>query len=382
MLAVVLVTTLVSSPNVTAAEFLGLGDLSDGNYDSLALDVSSDGKVVVGRGRSELGDEAFRWTAQTGMVGLGAFSGGNSGSRAFGVSGDGSVVVGISDSAGGNEAFRWTAAAGMQPLRHPLQPQIRIFRAVDISRDGTVIVGGATIEGGGMRWTEEVGSVGLGPFEDAQIIDAISLDGRVIVGRSETAVEEIGQAYRWEESTGVVGLGDFPGGEFDSSASAVSRDGSIIVGSSTNEFGHEAFRWTAETGLVALGDLPGGSHHSHAFGVSGDGEIIVGISTSDLGIEGFIWTSADGMRRAHDVLVDDYGVDLTGWHIISVRDISEDGTIFVGQAINSDGFREGFVATIPEPSTLAMIITGLLVTAPLVRRRRDYGVRILNRSGW
>lgn len=41
-----------------------------------------------------------------------------------------------------------------------------------------------------------------------------------------------------------VGLGDLDGGPFGSVASAISADGSAVVGFSVNEFGREAFRWS------------------------------------------------------------------------------------------------------------------------------------------
>src|SRR5689334_4676153 len=56
------------------------------------------------------------------------------------------------------------------------------------------------------------------------------------------------------------GLGQLPGGELsNSSADAVSADGSTVVGTSSSDRSDlEAFRWTAATGMVGLGFLPGG----------------------------------------------------------------------------------------------------------------------------
>ncbi|MCA2665657.1 MAG: hypothetical protein IM486_14370 [Microcystis sp. M114S2] len=86
------------------------------------------------------------------------------------------------------------------------------------------------------------------------------------------------EAFRWTQTTGIVGLGDLPGGIFNSSATAVSANGSIVVGRggviSVNN--SEAFRWTQATGMVGLGDLPGGSFNSIAWGVSADGSVVVG----------------------------------------------------------------------------------------------------------
>ena len=52
----------------------GLGDLPGGIFDSRGFAVSSDGSIVVGRCYSGR-DEAFMWTASTGMAGLGDLPG-------------------------------------------------------------------------------------------------------------------------------------------------------------------------------------------------------------------------------------------------------------------------------------------------------------------
>jgi probable HAF family extracellular repeat protein len=75
--------------------------------------VSADGSVVVGSSSAQLGGEAFRWTADTGMVGLGELPDGL-GSFAWAVSGDGSVVVGRAALPGDFEPFLWDEAGGMR----------------------------------------------------------------------------------------------------------------------------------------------------------------------------------------------------------------------------------------------------------------------------
>ncbi len=67
-----------------------------GGFGSVAQAVSADGSVVVGTGASAFGTEAFRWTADDGMVGLGDLPGGGFFSAASGMSADGSTVVGNS----------------------------------------------------------------------------------------------------------------------------------------------------------------------------------------------------------------------------------------------------------------------------------------------
>ena len=84
---------------------------------SAFADVSSDGSTIVGQSNSSNGPEAFRWTAESGMVGLGDLDGGQFFSYALATSSDGSVIVGNSASSSlNNEAFIWTQQNGMQGL--------------------------------------------------------------------------------------------------------------------------------------------------------------------------------------------------------------------------------------------------------------------------
>jgi probable HAF family extracellular repeat protein len=119
---------------------VGLGDLAGGGFQSYAYGVSADGSVIVGRGNSASGPEAYRWTSGGGMVGLGDLPGGAFLSYAYGVSADGSVVVGYSGSASGDEAYRWTSGGGMVGLGD-LPGGIFFSQAYGVSADGSVVVG-------------------------------------------------------------------------------------------------------------------------------------------------------------------------------------------------------------------------------------------------
>ena len=59
-----------ASPAV-AGSFMGLGGTCRRRIRERSQRMSADGSVVVGRGASASGIEAFRWTASGGMVGLG-----------------------------------------------------------------------------------------------------------------------------------------------------------------------------------------------------------------------------------------------------------------------------------------------------------------------
>src|SRR5262245_28720679 len=88
------------------------------------------------------------------------------------------------------------------------------------------------------------------------------------------------------------GLGDIRPFGYNSSASGVSDDGTVVVGTGTSiPAGQQAFRWTKTGGMQGIGDLPGGDFRSSAQDVSANGSVIVGTGGSATGNEAFRWTS-------------------------------------------------------------------------------------------
>jgi probable HAF family extracellular repeat protein len=327
---------------------VGLGDLPGGEFESLATGVSAQGEVVVGRARPEPApgpvDEAFYWTGGSGMVGIGDLPGGETGSEAHAISADGSTIVGQGSSAAADhEAFVWTSSGGMLGL-------------------------------GGLPGVP-VGSIAYG----------VSGDGSIIVGSVVANLEEDDHAFLWTQSAGMLDLGTLPGGYF-SGAQAVTPDGSIVVGeSSTGIDTTEAFRWTQASGMVGLGNLPGGNR-STAFALSADGSVIVGVGSGTASPDtAVIWFVGDSAPRVlKDVLIADFGLDLTGWDLRSAAGISADGLTIVGSGINPSGQPEAWIAVIPEPSTGLQLALGLAGLARLrVRRSRhevESGPRLDQRS--
>ncbi len=336
------------------ATFRGLGDLPGGKSESWAGGVSADGQVAVGWSASSNGTEAFRWTEETRMTGLGDLPGGIFYGEATAISADGLVIVGRSGSSRGAEAFRWTAATGMVPLGD--LPGGRFASAAyAVSADGSTVVGESASARSGdyheaFRWTAATEMVPLGDLpggyfrSDAQ---AVSADGLVVVGSSVSSTGW--EAYRWTEATGMVGLGDFPGGYTNSLGFGVSPHGSVVVGrgySGAFDLGtHEAFRWTPQSGLVPLGFAPG-DDWSIAYAVSEDGNTIVGDNAN----HAIIWDPVHGMRRLRDVLIIDYGLDLTGWELTSARSLSADGDTIVGSGVNPAGQYEAWIAAGLKPT--------------------------------
>ena len=75
----------------------------------------------------------------------------------------------------------------------------------------------------------------------------------------------------------MVSLGNL-GGDSNSAAEAVSDDGSVVVGYSTNgDDEEEAFVWTESGGMVGLGNLPEQEYIEAEF-VSDDGSVVFGLN--------------------------------------------------------------------------------------------------------
>jgi probable HAF family extracellular repeat protein len=130
------------------------------------------------------------------------------------------------------------------------------------------------------------------------------------------------------------GLGDLPGGSFFSSASAISADGTVVVGSSSSAAGIEAFRWSAADGLEGLGGLAGGRFFSDANGVNADGTVIVGTSEGAAGREAFRWTRAAGMQGLGSLPIVGGGTGVS-----FANGVNADGTVVVGRSQSVNGFQ-------------------------------------------
>jgi probable HAF family extracellular repeat protein len=310
------------------------------------------------------------------MVAIGELPGGDDYGTAADASYDGSVIVGSSETEAGREAFRWTLTGGMVGLGYLPQGDHSIAYAV--SSDGSVISGASesalTRYDEACLWYEDGAVIPLGfvPNHDHYSqARGISGDGTVAAGLSHS-LQAGPRAFRWSQEEGIEDLGEFPQLTTDAvHAFAVSADGTAIVGEAY-VFGENpwpedrAFRWTRSDGMVGL-PLLGGGDYSKAYAASGDGGVVVGMSHSALGEQAFIWDSENGTRSVADVLTGEFGLDLEGWRLAAARAISDDGLVIAGWGYSPSGRREGWVATTPEPATLSLLALGGLA---VLRRRR------------
>ncbi len=201
----------------------------------------------------------------------------------------------------------------------------------------------ATLHGGGASFQGLGDLPGRGATSRA---NAVSADGLVVVGKGASASGT--EAFRWTLGGGMVGLGDLPGGSFLSEAYGVSADGSVVVGNGSTSVGTRAFRWTSGGGMVGLGFTPGGGFGTAAYAVSADGSVVVG-EGFDPGISAVIWDDTNGLRNLQDVLVNDLGLDLTGWLLTGAIGVSADGRTIVGTGNISGFFGQAWIATLGGP---------------------------------
>lgn len=240
----------------------------------------------------------------------------------------------------------------------------------------------------------------------------ISGNGEVVVGRNTPmGSDDFGQAFRWTSATGMVGLGFLQPGQLYSEATAVSRDGSTIVGSVRQTSGfNQAFMWREGTGMVGLAGLST-TNSGRAFGVNYNGTRIVGdsgdIRTATMwvngvpmtlgAVPGFIRSQANGVNDAGTVVVGSlqggtstaaiwtpdrgmeplsvylsfHGISVpSGVNLLTATAVSADGMTIAGYTGFPGLVQDGFVVHIPSPS--AVVFVGLMIFTCSARRHRRH----------
>ncbi|MCC6968842.1 MAG: hypothetical protein IT434_01345 [Phycisphaerales bacterium] len=251
-----------------------------------------------------------RWTQQTGWVQLPKPPGATSGFKAGGISDDGRVVVGFADRGENDQAVRWSAESGSSWL--PMPPEVRNPLAKNAGADGSIISGHD--DGGDGGWvTDGVTSVRLSAA--IHTVMDMTPDGTTFVGER----------------------------------GMLTNCGYIL---------------SPELGLY---EIPNMLHHQTgiAWSVTRDGKTVVGGAGYSLHTA-YIWDLEHGTRSIQAML-EELGADLQGFRLTEARSISHDGTAIVGMGVNSLGFEQSWIATIPTPGTMTC---PLLAMITLLRRRR------------
>jgi probable HAF family extracellular repeat protein len=362
-----LLVLVFSVPRLSQADwqvFKPLRDLPGGGIYSDALAISGDARTIVGVGTSIYGRQTVVWIDGEGPNLLTGVTG-----SPVALSHDGTVV------AGNGPAFR--AVDGVQiALGTPPNHSSTFVRGV--SADGSVVVG--FVDGPGseaFRWTANQGFEGLDDLPGGNFLSsayAISADASTVVGQgfSEDALgESRGEAFRYRDDIGMVGLGFLPG-DNHSLATAVSANGSVVAGLSVSGSGlSRPFRWTETTGMVELG---AGYSASSVTGMSADGSVVVGIGGpcgSGIGSV-LVWNTATGDICLYDELLSAGAETVRDWKLYLVGGISANGTTIVGQGINPDGEQEAWMARVPEPSSPVSAFAVILTLRVVARSRRPW----------
>jgi uncharacterized membrane protein len=367
---------LIALTTPACADFITLGK-PEGTRATSVRRLSYDGSVAIGAtGVSIAGQpESFSWTHVTGRVDVLAPSGGTYL--------DLSAVTDTSQVVYGRENFstaprakilRRSALGGEWETVFVAQgnsnPELR-----DVSGDGNILIGNVNNAGNSLpyRWTTQTGMVTLPiPYagDDGALAYAASADASVIIGNSyylDGNDNRITRASRWLADGTVQQLPSLPGSFYqEPQAYEVSADGRYTVGSSDNSNGELVpVRWLENNTPEYLGLLPGFAYGSGR-SASQDGSLIVGICNS-FGLRlAFAWTEETGILPLAQFLAGN-GVTVPGGTILEEAwAVSADGTTVGGTALLANGSREGFIARIPTPSTLAAL--GLLMLTP--RRRQ------------
>lgn len=296
--------------------------------------LSRDGKVMA----ANYGGKIYRWTPDTPQFPSGGFTYLEPGyflSSSIGISSDGASIIG---SHIGPDGFvspaLWTKTGGWIDLGHPANGCLLDSQwgsGYGISGDGSTAVGLAWYCPGAeaFRWTRTNGMVSLGhPSGASSRASAISADGSMIVGFSEDPKGGFRRPVRW--FSGKTQL--FAGAHAPGEATAVSSDGSQIVGQAFSTASAFAFHYTEQAGLVPLGTISGSPYDQSIANAVADNGTTVGWSGDPfgVGIQAFIWRPKTRIQSLQKYLQQRGVLIPFGITFTTALDISADGSTIVG----------------------------------------------------
>ncbi len=398
-------------------EFHGLGFPTGGG--SYAIDVSGDGRVILGEDRSiATGRQAFVWSPATGRTPYNMLPSGASGTPfVTSISSDGVYVGGSATvvskfgnfTRSFNSGVLWSLS-GSQSFAGRYNDDIYV---ASLSGDGSVVVGSESNFGTiscscfGSYITREVWAYRYtrgGNFEEIDWLTSddgvryinsrgidVSKDGdTVLINGFDSSVGDRAEPFLWNANGELRPLGQatittqqgptpvvhtlLTRGE------AISANGSTVVGSAQSTIqdyyetglnGTWPVLWREQSGWIDLGRLKTTAGETFIGGiarhVSGDGSIVVGsASLESLNADSsvsptnninapFLWDEARGMRDLADVLQLDYGLDLSGWTLNEATGISDDGSTIIGNGRNPAGQSEAWRAVLARTTPLGDI---------------------------
>ncbi len=326
---------------------------------TVATALSVDGSIVAGYAWTQDAPFGRGWIKRPGedYVDIGTLGG--DAALVYGMSASGDALAGASRNAAAIwQGFRWAANGGMTPI--PFPPNAVDAMASGISADGRVVMGTATV------LCPECDNSGI-------VYDC--------AGVCDPPIVRYQQSYIWTEASGTMPLGTLhptlpttdpsgrPHAPEDTSATAISADGTTVVGYTFGPF--EGFIWQAETGMRPLKTIGNKGNQVFPLDVSGDGSVVVGRMGGSCGTNCFsgpgavIWDAQHGTRLLKTVLEDDYGLgpQIGNQFLEQATFISDDGRTIAGN--NADTDHRWWIVTlpaaVPEPTSGELMLVAALV---------------------
>ncbi|MBK8630391.1 MAG: autotransporter domain-containing protein [Sphingomonadales bacterium] len=306
---------------------------------------------------------------------------------------DGSIIVGDARGtgfgSGYNQTTIWTAATGFYNPPEVVAGSRQALGAGYVNANGTYLalnvsdysrnaISGDFSQYSGRiaayRWSPVNGYEAIGSLGSRYDMIATGIDGAgsTIAGTAidpSTGTDRI--AFVWRSASGLASLSHLsnnPAGGVSaaSTAEAISRNGTTIVGRSldANGFSQAAF-WRNGT-VSGLGFLPGLSpsqtglfadNATKAQAVNADGSIIVGTTGSGFQNPASLawrWTSASGMQDLN-LFATNAGVNLGGFVLTDAVGLSDNGQYITGNSFNAaQSQSRGYVLSIaaaPPPTS-------------------------------
>lgn len=419
-IGIVCAVVMIGTTGVLGAAITSIGALTPGpggSANSKVYAISPDGTWVVGGsiGSNVAGtaamEQAVIWSAGTGLVQAPnnpapATDQATSG-RGIVVSGDNLVMGGMywNPTAGTYRMAYYTAAktnpaGGAWTSMQQHGPMVGDYNAV---RTKTRLDSSTEIIVAGRRWNRSSGMgavVGSASYYEYQSTTTVppgsagTINSMARVCRNASSEVPVGAGWDTGNPSGARRAINFvtsgsaqtvvPGGNgIYSEAYGIVPESSLLVGSTVVGYDHDsiaiphAFRWTTGEGsMTMLPELSGGQ--SVATDVRKiDSSLIIGGSAFVGSVENAVLWDSTGIWDATGlpVLVADVlaaaGINMDDWSSLTrVTTMTDDAMTVAGYGIwATDGSTRGFVATIPEPASVSLLMLGLSVV--IARRRRS-----------
>ena len=335
-----------------------LGTLkNDNSGDSSAYAINSDGSMVLGYSYDDRDGQATIWSGSGWgtKTKLGTLRADNSGGGvAIAASDDGSVVVGVASTDDDyylTQAVVWSGSnLGTKTALGTLKADNSDLSSANaVSRDGSVVAGVArndnyeerAVVWSGSNWGTKT-DLGTLRSDNSGFsrAEAISQDGSVVVGSSRWDSlrghhATVWSGSNWGTKTDLGTLKSDNSGE--SSADAISQDGSVVGGFAETENGSwhatvwSGSNWATKTDLGTLKADNSGTSWVKA--ASSDGSVVGGQADNDNGERrATVWSGSNWSTKT------DLGTlksDNSGHS--EVQGLSADGNFAVGEAENDNG---------------------------------------------